>query len=172
MKNTQPSRGSRRAEADPKARSGGGKKSLMERIAEDGRFERAKLAGPPRLATAAPEPAASEAADVVTLPRADYDALIERIEDLEAGRAFERSRDEERVPADMVKRLIAGDNPVRVWRKHRGLKLHELAARIDKSGGYLSEIEHGKKPGSVAVLTAIAAVLEVDIEDLVWAPHE
>ena len=43
----------------------------------------------------------------------------------------------------------------------------ELAAVIGKSPSYLSEIETGKKPGSVAVLRQIAEALGVDLENLV-----
>ncbi len=105
--------------------------------------------------------------EVIILPRADYDALVERLEDLEATIAFARTRDEELVPAQVVDRLLAGEAPVRVWRRHRGLKLQDLATRIGRSKAYLSEIECGKKTGSVQVLRAIARTLDVDLDDLV-----
>ncbi len=40
--------------------------------------------------------------EVIILPRADYDALVERLEDLEATIAFARTRDEELVRAQVV----------------------------------------------------------------------
>ena len=54
-----------------------------------------------------------------------------------------------------------------VLRQHRGLKLQDLATRIGRSKAYLSEIECGKKTGSVRVLRAIARTLDVDLDDLV-----
>jgi transcriptional regulator with XRE-family HTH domain len=53
-----------------------------------------------------------------------------------------------------------------VWRKRRGLTeavLAELVA-IDKT--YLSQMEAGRKSGTVAVLKRLAAALAVGVDDL------
>ena len=47
------------------------------------------------------------------------------------------------------------------------MKLQDLATRIGRSKAYLSEIECGKKTGSVQVLRDIARTLDVDLDDLV-----
>ncbi len=70
------------------------------------------------------------------------------------------------VPAEYVERLLAGENPIRVWRQFRGLKVTELAARADISQPYLSAIERGKHPGSVRVMKRLAAALETDVDSL------
>ncbi|QCI97266.1 helix-turn-helix domain-containing protein [Agrobacterium larrymoorei] len=80
--------------------------------------------------------------------------------DIAAGR-------DELVPSEIVERLISGENPVKVWRSHRGLSATALAAKAGISAPYLSEIEGGKKEGSLSVMKKIAEVLNVDLDDLV-----
>jgi DNA-binding Xre family transcriptional regulator len=73
----------------------------------------------------------------------------------------------ERIPAVIVDRLADSEAPVRVWREHRGLSLRGLAEKAGISAAMLSEIENGKKEGSVHTLAALARALEVDLDDLV-----
>ncbi len=107
--------------------------------------------------------------DSVTLPRADYEALIETAEANKALRAYHATRDEESFPEEVVNAILDGANPIRVWREYRGLKQNELAAGIGVSKSHLSEVESGKGNLSVPVLSALADALEVDMEMLV--PH-
>jgi DNA-binding XRE family transcriptional regulator len=62
----------------------------------------------------------------------------------------------EHVPAGVVVRLADGASPVRVWREPRGLALRALAEKAGISAAMLSEIENGKKEGSVRTLAALA----------------
>ena len=107
------------------------------------------------------------------LPYDEYTALIERVEqleDLHDCQGFEERLargEEELTPGDVVERLVEGENPVRVWREHRGLTQEELGARTGLSGPYLSQIESGKREGTVKVFAALAKALDVDIGDLV-----
>jgi DNA-binding XRE family transcriptional regulator len=111
--------------------------------------------------------------DSVTLSRRDFDKLVEQLEDardIAAHRtalAAIKAGTSEFLPAAMAKRLLAGENAVRVWREHRGITARALAERAAMNPGYLSEIETGRKPGSVKALAKIARVLGVTIEDLV-----
>ena len=115
--------------------------------------------------------------EMIVLSRKDYEALIARIEDLEDSLAvadFERklaSGEEELIPAEYVNRMSEGESPIRVWRDFRGMAAKDLAAAAGISTAYLSEIETGKKDGSVATLKAIADVLKLDLDDLYWR-HE
>ena len=70
------------------------------------------------------------------------------------------------LPLDLVKRMNAGEHPVRVWRGFRGLTLSALAAKAKLPAGYLSEIETGKKPGSTRAFKALAAALGATVDDL------
>ncbi len=149
-----------------------GKKSgTPMRVACVGRA-RAALAGRLRRA-AAIEVAAGDKlhalakADLVALAPAEYLALVERAEDAAAEAAYRRAESEERVPIAVVERLLAGESPVRVWREHRGLTLVELGARVGRRKAYLSEIESGRKRGTVPTLRAIAAALAVNLDDIV-----
>ncbi len=102
------------------------------------------------------------------IPYKEYERLrgaAELAEDAElARRALER--DEERIPIEVVERLIEGENPVRVWRKYRGLTQQGLAKKVGVSPAYLSQIETGKRGGSSKVLRAIASALNVDLDDI------
>ncbi len=68
----------------------------------------------------------------------DYDEAMKRI----AG-------GEELVPAEVVYALLDGGNPIRVWREFRGLSQGELATKAGISASYLSQLESGKRDGTV-----------------------
>jgi len=107
--------------------------------------------------------------ETVTITRTEYDELLERLEDLEASLALLRDRQEDdgtRIPHEVVKAEVAGDHPVTAWRKYRGLTGRQLAQEAGLSAAYLSEIEHGKKPGSVEAYRALARVLRAPIDVL------
>ena len=108
--------------------------------------------------------------DTVKLLRAEYDALIERIEDLEdaaiARAAQERGIIRDALPVEALNRVLSGEHPIRIWREHRGLTMQALAERSKVPQSYISEIESGKKPGSVAALKKIAAALDLDLDDV------
>ena len=96
-----------------------------------------------------------------------------RAENLADVRAFDRAKsrlakgEDELMPFEMHERLAKGENPVRVWREYRGLKVQELAARAGIGATYLSMIEGGTREGKVATLAAIARALDVTLDDLV-----
>jgi ribosome-binding protein aMBF1 (putative translation factor) len=111
--------------------------------------------------------------DTAVLRRRDYDALIEAYEDAADAlavaevRAREAAGAAEYVPVELAERIfVAGEHPVRVWREHRGFSLGALAKAAGMAQSYVSEIEHGRKRGSVRALAALAKALRVDMEDL------
>jgi DNA-binding XRE family transcriptional regulator len=119
----------------------------------------------------------SEKSETVTLSRAEYEALIERLEDAEdlatvaAAEARETALGKQEahadyLPIELVRRLSAGEHPVRVWRAHRGLSREALAAAAGVAPSYLTEIETRRKPGSFAALAKIAAALRISLDDL------
>ena len=115
----------------------------------------------------------TEAGRLVVVPEAEYRRLVALSADAEAIQAIEEFRgelasgDEELVPADTAKRLIAGENAVRVWRQHRGLTIAELAGAAGLSQAFISQIETGKREGSLSAMKAIAEALSVGLDDLV-----
>ncbi|MCY4455166.1 MAG: helix-turn-helix transcriptional regulator [Chloroflexi bacterium] len=93
--------------------------------------------------------------------------MTEPIPDLEDMLAAAEAARDTRVPHEVALAIIDGANPVRAFRNHRGLTLGDVSERAGISVSYLSEIEHGRKPGSVAALTRVAAALGATIDALV-----
>jgi ribosome-binding protein aMBF1 (putative translation factor) len=114
----------------------------------------------------------AENGDTVLLRRADYDALVRQAEDaadatqIREAEARGAAGEDEYLPVELTKRLMAGEVPARVWREHRGLSARALAARAGISAAYLSQVETGKKPGSFAAMAKLARALGVAMEDL------
>lgn len=105
---------------------------------------------------------------MVVLSEKDYNELLERVEehqDIQDANEV-RARGEESFPDSVAEALLDGVPPVRVFREYRGLRAGDLAEKAGISQGYLSEIEAGKKPGSVAVLRRIAQALDLELSDL------
>lgn len=114
----------------------------------------------------------SETATTVTVNRADWEAILDRLDDRQDREAIARS---ESIPpdyrvtytADETRRMaLDGVSPVTIWRERLKLTQGDLAAGAGISKSYLSEIESGKKPGSTVALQRLARVLRVRIEDL------
>lgn len=110
------------------------------------------------------------------LPYETYLELVEKAEMLQnvqdydsAKLALERG-DEELVPSELVYSILDGENPIKVWREYRNLSQQNLAQVAEISVPYLSQIERGKRKGSVEVLSAIAQALDLALDDLVLHP--
>ena len=105
--------------------------------------------------------------ETITLPRNEYDALIERNSELEDMLAALDADDGVRIPHEVALDIISGKSPVLAFRDHRGITLRELSERTGIAVGYLSEIERRRKPGSTSALTRIASALGTTIDVLV-----
>jgi DNA-binding XRE family transcriptional regulator len=107
------------------------------------------------------------------LPYDEYLALVEQAEMLEdiqdinhIKKALE-SGEEELIPAEVVNALLDYENPIKVWREFRGMTQQQLAKSIGISTPYISQLESGKREASIKVLTAIARIFNVDVDDLI-----
>ncbi|WP_375397423.1 helix-turn-helix transcriptional regulator [uncultured Sphingomonas sp.] len=105
------------------------------------------------------------------LPVADYDRLIdiaeEKADAMAALAAEQRRQDgEEYLPSEMVDRLLAGENALKVWREYRGLSQTELGTAAGTGKMTISSIERGRSAGSAHVWRAIANELRVSIDDI------
>ncbi len=105
--------------------------------------------------------------DTVTLAREEYEALIERIAELEDRVAAVDADGGVRVPHEVARAIDGGEKPAVAFRRHRGFTLKDLSERTGLAVGYLSEIERGVKPGSAAALVRIADALGTTIALLV-----
>lgn len=122
---------------------------------------------------------------LAVMPAEDYEALAASVDEVdetetaalaaEIRRLREQDRGEPLGIAEF-RRILAGESPVRVWRQWRGFSLRVLASRLGMSAGYLSDIENGRKEGSMETLQAIARELSVNVDDLehdrVWPNRE
>jgi DNA-binding XRE family transcriptional regulator len=110
--------------------------------------------------------------EFAVIPYEDYRHFLELLEDeadarvvAEFHEAYTAGR-EFMVPNEIVRRELAGESPIKLWREHRGLTQQELATRSGISKAYLSQIETGKRQGTVETISAIARSLEVPLDVL------
>jgi DNA-binding XRE family transcriptional regulator len=110
----------------------------------------------------------SETPDSVTLSRADFDAMLEELEDAEDRLAvledclLDMKLEESQYLLSMADtmRIIDGANPITVWREKRGLTLTELASAVDLPASDLRAIESGGKVAP-ALVDKITATLDL-----------
>jgi DNA-binding XRE family transcriptional regulator len=102
------------------------------------------------------------------VPLKDFEQLKHDAEMLVDIRAYDaaKSRKEEAFPSHVAERLVADQNPIRVFREYRGLTQEQLANAAKIARPYLAELEAGRKRGSVSVLKAIAAALKLELDDI------
>jgi ribosome-binding protein aMBF1 (putative translation factor) len=108
---------------------------------------------------------------IAMLPVAEYERLVDLAEDkadalAASDAARRRDAGEEYLPAVMVDRLLAGESPLRIWRKHRGMTLEALSTAVGIGKSFLSQIETGGRRGSPAVWRKLADALEVSSDDI------
>jgi DNA-binding XRE family transcriptional regulator len=104
----------------------------------------------------------------VVVPLKDFQQLVHDAEMLDDVRAYDaaKTRKEESFPPEVADRLIAGENPVKVFREYQGLTQQQLAKTVKIARPYLAEIKSGRKTGSVSVLKAIADTLKLELDDI------
>lgn len=111
--------------------------------------------------------------EMITIPLDEYKALKLAAENLADLNSYDRTMaaiergDEELIPSEYAKRMIAGDSPVRVWREYRGLTQMALAEMSGVNRVQIADIESGRKSGSVDTVRKLAEALGVMIDDLV-----
>ncbi|WP_243375162.1 helix-turn-helix transcriptional regulator [Geotalea sp. SG265] len=110
--------------------------------------------------------------EFAVIPYVDYQHFLELLEDEADARAVAEFHEaytagrEFLIPDEIMRREVAGESPVKLWREHRGLTQQELATRAGISKPYLSQIETGKRQGTVETLSAIARALDVPLDVL------
>jgi DNA-binding XRE family transcriptional regulator len=106
---------------------------------------------------------------MVALPSAEWEALVEELEDLEDALALAeaRNKNEPGIPWDVAKQTLEGVHPVRAYREHRGLTQAELGAKVGVGQSAIAKIERGARIGRIELLAALARVLDAPLEVLV-----
>lgn len=101
----------------------------------------------------------------VLVPEEEFEDMMDVIMAKEVLARIEAG--EETWPAELVYELLETESRIRTYRNYRKMTVSDLATAAGISQPYLSEIESGKKTGSVDVLKRIAAALKVDLDDIV-----
>ena len=91
-----------------------------------------------------------------------WDKVREVMENAEDAAAFNRAMagDGSRIPAAVAYAIADGAHPVCAWRKHLGLRQDALAA-AGISTPFLSQIESGKRVGTLATLKKLARAMNL-----------
>ena len=109
--------------------------------------------------------------EYAVVPIDAYRRMAAALEDADDSAAIDRAWADdaagETVPGKVVKAILNGGSPLRVWRKHRGFTLAELAGMVCVSKGYLSQIENGHKSGTLDLFRRLAGALDVSMDQLV-----
>lgn len=113
---------------------------------------------------------------LVVISEAEYARLVEAAEDASDRQAVDAFRrdlaagDEELIPVAVVDRLFDGESRIKVWREHRRLTAAALADAAGITQPFLSQLETGKRAGTLETLQAIAAAMGVSIQELATPP--
>ena len=71
------------------------------------------------------------------------------------------------IPGEIVNAILDGVTPLRAWRQYREFTLDMLVDQTGVSKEYLSQIENGRKSGTVEIFRQLSTVLDVALDDLV-----
>jgi DNA-binding XRE family transcriptional regulator len=108
--------------------------------------------------------------EIVILPAADFERLVDLAEDARDVRDAEEALTE--IAAGSVELLthaevlsfLAAPSPIAFWRKRRGMTQAALASAAGVSQAYLAQIEGAKRSGDVQLYRRLAGALGVDVE--------
>jgi hypothetical protein len=114
--------------------------------------------------------------EVAILPRTDYETLVakaeEADEDLGSSRLVARARKEiaagiPLIPKEAIDRIAEGENALRVLREWRGRTQLYISHKTSLGQGYISDLESGRRKGTIATLKKIADALKVPLDLIV-----
>ena len=95
--------------------------------------------------------------------------IIEDAEYREAVRRAESDPNQDRIPLAVVRRLIDDENPLKVWREHRGLTQQALAHAAGLPQSTIARLESGERKGTVAQMRRLAHALGITLDTLCGA---
>jgi len=74
--------------------------------------------------------------------------------------------DDRFIPKEVARSLAKGEHPIRAWRKYRGLTQKQLGESVGIGKVYMSQIELGVRFGQMNIISKMADVLGVTLDDL------
>jgi DNA-binding XRE family transcriptional regulator len=93
--------------------------------------------------------------------------MLQDVQDYDSAKAALERGDDELIPSEVVYAILDGENAIKVWREYRSMSQQEVAENAGISVPYLSQLETNKRKGSLEVLSALAKVLKVSLENIV-----
>lgn len=96
------------------------------------------------------------------LPRKQKKMLVRHVSSLEDKKEVEEGA--LLLPLDVADALANGENPIRVLRRFRSFSQIELAGMIGITQGYLSDLESGKRKGTLELHQKTARALGVPLD--------
>lgn len=110
---------------------------------------------------------------MVVLPLSEFEKMrpinAEDFDDLMDTRIINeiKSQNPETIPSQYVNRIfINNENPIRVYREWRGYSMQYVAEKIGITQSYLSNIENGKRDGTISLYQKLARTLNTEIETI------
>lgn len=113
----------------------------------------------------------STGAELVVIPREDYEALLARAADAEEDEADVAIYDARKaelaegkaglLPPEVSAAMLRGDTRLKAIRKWRKLSQGDVAAKASITQGYLSDLESGRRAGTPETLQKLAEILGV-----------
>jgi len=110
--------------------------------------------------------------EFAVIPVEQLQRLMEDAEMLADVKAYDAAKarlehgEDELVPLEITERRLVGEDPLKVWREHRGLTQEQLAKKSGVSRVLIAAIETKRKGGSLATIKKLAKTLNVDWESL------
>jgi len=111
--------------------------------------------------------------ELVVLPRAEYEALVERAdhqaEDAEDVAIYDARKAELAaggivLPPEVSAAILRGDSRLKAIRKWRGATQRRLNSMTGIAQGYLSDLESGRRTGAPETMAKLAQALNVPAE--------
>ncbi len=98
----------------------------------------------------------------------EWESMQEQLEDLQDMIDYmdAKARGEESFPLALWQSICDGTSPVKAFREHRGMTQETLAQFAKVKRPLISDIENGKKQGSINTLKLIAKALDVPLDAL------
>jgi DNA-binding XRE family transcriptional regulator len=106
--------------------------------------------------------------EMVVLPKADYEALVQAAEDAADIAIYDARKsglgEAALLPAELSMAVLRGESRLKAIRKWRGLTQDELAQRAGLTQGFLSDLESRKRSASMETALKLAQVLDVEAD--------
>jgi antitoxin component HigA of HigAB toxin-antitoxin module len=111
--------------------------------------------------------------DLAVLPRKDYEALLERLAELEEEDADTALYDARKaginpvLPAELSTRILKGESLLKAIRNWRHMTQMQVEFKTGIAQSYLSDLESGRRKGTEETLKKLASAYDIPAEWLI-----